>query len=631
MRLSHILIVAATFTAAAILSLLAASLSVRVIEDASEIGVRGALDEASLGWAEVQADGLTVTLSGTAPSEAARFRAVSTAGTVVDAARVIDDMHVAATEAIQPPRFSAEILRNDGGISIIGLIPASTDRDALIARLTEIAGAKGMTDLLETADYPAPPGWGDALGFAVTALGALERSKVSVDAGQIAITAIADSSEEKAALERDLRRRVPPSLRMSLDIAAPRPVITPFTLRYVLDENGGRFDSCSAQDDAARIRILDAARAAGLAGEGRCVVGMGVPSPRWAAAAERAIAAVAELGGGSVTFSDADLTLVALEGTAPALFDRVVGELQTALPEVFALHAVLPQPADTTSGPPEFMATLSPEGQVQLRGRLADETMRQLADSYAKARFGSDKVYTAARLVDGLPTDWTVRVLAGIEALSMLENGAVTVLPDNVRVQGLAFTEDASASVAQLLSSKLGEAETFEIEIAYEAPPKTEPDAPSPEACEKGLADILARGKITFEPGSATIAAASLDSMNAIADLLRLCGELRLEIQGHTDSQGREEMNQQLSQARADSVLAELRARRILTGNFTAVGYGESRPIADNGTEEGREANRRIEFRLIRPDAAASDGEDAQEPPADEAAATETEGEAANE
>ena len=86
--------------------------------------------------------------------------------------------------------------------------------------------------------------------------------------------------------------------------------------------------------------------------------------------------------------------------------------------------------------------------------------------------------------------------------------------------------------------------------------------------------------------------------MNAIAEILAECGDLRIEIQGHTDSQGRESMNQRLSQDRAQSVLNELRARRILTSSYTAKGYGEENPIADNGTEAGRENNRRIEFRV---------------------------------
>ena len=97
--------------------------------------------------------------------------------------------------------------------------------------------------------------------------------------------------------------------------------------------------------------------------------------------------------------------------------------------------------------------------------------------------------------------------------------------------------------------------------------------------------------------------------MDDISEILKRCGDIPLEIQGYTDSQGREAMNQALSQSRAESVLNELRARRVLTASFEAKGYGEERPIADNDTEAGREANRRIEFRLLRPDTVSDTGE----------------------
>lgn len=161
----------------------------------------------------------------------------------------------------------------------------------------------------------------------------------------------------------------PAGLRLSLDIAAPRPVITPFTLRYSIDENGGQFDACSAESELSRDRILRAAKKAGYDGSFDCVIGMGVPSPNWARAAELGIGALAELGGGSMTIANADMTLVAAEGTAPALFDTVVGELESALPQVFAVHAVLPEPeTDTAQGPSEFVATLSPEGRFSCAG-----------------------------------------------------------------------------------------------------------------------------------------------------------------------------------------------------------------------------------------------------------------------
>ena len=606
MRLSSLLIIGMTFLAAAVVSLVAANFSVKLIEESSEIGVRDALDQAGMTWAEVQADGLQVTLAGTAPTEAVRFSALTTAGSVVDAARVIDEMEVRAQADLAPPRFSAEVLRNNSGVSIIGLIPASTDRAAVIDRFGGMVGDTAVADLLEQADYPAPDGWDEALEFALSAIAQLPRAKASVEAGRVTITAIADSLEAKAEMEGKLKRRAPAGLELVMDIAAPRPVITPFTLRFEMDEAGARFDACSADTDAARIRILAAGTRAGVTGTPRCTLGLGVPSPTWAEAAEKAIDAVHRLGGGAVTFADADISLLALPGADQETFDRIVGELETALPEVFALRAKLPKVEDPNAGPPEFTATLSPEGQVQLRGRVNDAALRELADSYAQARFGSTAVYTATRVAENLPPDWAPRVLTGLEALAILSNGKVLVTPERLAVTGNTGNPEASNEIAALLSGRLGEGADFDIDVTYQE--KLDPvlGLPTPDECEAQIGEVLKGGKINFEPGSATIDASALSIMDQIAEILKTCGDIPLEIQGHTDSQGRESMNLALSQSRAESVLNELRARRVLTGSFSARGYGEATPIADNKTEEGREANRRIEFRLIRPDTVAT-------------------------
>lgn len=602
MRLSAILIIALTFSVAATLSLVAANFSVTLIEDNSEIGVREVLDEQGMTWAEVEADGLQVTLSGTAPNEVVRFNALSAAGTVVDAARVIDLMSVESQAAIAAPRFSAEILRNDSGVSISGLIPTTTDRDAAIESFNAMAGKDHVADFLESANYPSPHGWEDAFGFAISAMAKLPRAKVSVSAGRVIITAISDSAEAKARLETQLRRATPPGLNVTLNISAPRPVITPFTLRFQISEEETDFDACSADTEAARDQILKAAVEAGAPEGQRCTVGMGVPTPRWADAVETAIAALAEIGGGSVSFVDADIHLIAEEGADQALFDRVIGELETSLPDVFALTAKLPVAADPNAGPPEFVATLSPTGDVQLRGRLSNEALRNLADSYAKANFGSDKVYTAARVVEGLPSDWPTRVLSGLDALAKLANGTVIVSPDTISVTGNTGNPDAGSQIATLLAGKLGESQDYDVAVVYQERLDPVLSLPTPEECEAQIAAVIAKGKITFEPGSATIDASALGTMDQIAEILKECGGIALEVQGYTDSQGREEMNLALSQSRAQSVLNELRARRVLTASFVAKGFGEENPIAPNNTEEGREANRRIEFRLIRPE-----------------------------
>jgi len=603
MRLSSVFTIAATFTGAAVLCVVAAGFAVSAIEDGSRRAVRDTLDLQDMVWAEVDTNGLQVFLAGTAPTEAARFKALSVAGTVVDAARVIDQMLVEDAADIAPPRFAIEILRNDRGISLIGLVPSTTDRHKLLADIAEATDGAPVADLLDAADYPFPETWPDALRYAVRSLGKLPRTKISVSAERVEIIAMVDSPEAQRRMETDLARTAPDDVRLALDISAPRPVLTPFTLRFLIEDGQPRFDACSADTEEARERILRAAGQAGLQEKADCVVGMGVPSPQWARAAELAIAAVGKLGGGSVTFSDADIALWAPEGTPQGQFDDVVGQLEADLPEVFALQATLPPPPNTDAPVvPEFIATLSPEGQVLIRGRVNSETTRDTVNSFAKARFSSDAVHVTARVAEGLPKGWPLRVLTALEALSYLSNGAVTVTPDTLAVQGNTGRKSASAEISQFLSEKLGGSEQFSIEVTYKAALDPVAGLPTPDECEAEIAAVQSGRKINFEPGSANIDSAGAAIMDDIAEILKRCGEIRMEIGGHTDSQGREEMNEQLSEERARAVLNELRLRRVLTSSIDAKGYGESKPIADNATEDGRETNRRIEFRLIRPE-----------------------------
>ena len=603
MRVSSILILAGTFASAALLSLIAARFAVTLVEETSEYSVRQSLDTKSLTWAEVYADGLQVVLTGTAPSEASRFLAISTAGTVVDAARVIDEMDVEALAALAAPRFSIEILRNEDEVSLIGLIPTGADRADLLQRLSRISNDDEIADLLESADYDIPDGWDNAVDFGLEALETLPRSKISIDARRVTITAMAESEERKLKVEARLKREVPSGLRVSFDISSPRPVITPFTLRFLQDEAGPRFDTCSAHTEEGRSKILGAARKAGIEGNLDCRIGLGVPSPNWADAAALSIAAIAELKGGSVTFSDADVTLISPPGTDQREFDRIVGALENSLPDVFALHAVLtPDPSDPSQGPAEFVATLSPEGLVQLNGRLNDEIVAQTAESFAIARFGSATVSNRARTDEALPGDWPLRVLSGLEALSLLSNGSARVTAEDITVTGNTGSKSARSDISKLLSDKLGEGSRFSVEVTYLE--KLDPVASmlTPDECETKIAEILKVRKITFEPGSDTVDATSLGTLDEISEVLGNCPELRMEIAGHTDSQGRETMNEALSKSRALAVLNALRDRRVATGSFTAEGYGETKPIASNDTEEGREANRRIEITLVRPE-----------------------------
>lgn len=107
---------------------------------------------------------------------------------------------------------------------------------------------------------------------------------------------------------------------------------------------------------------------------------------------------------------------------------------------------------------------------------------------------------------------------------------------------------------------------------------------------------------ISFKAGSAELVPSSLSTLDKTIAALKKNSKAKVEIEGHTSSEGGEEYNQKLSEDRANSVRAYMIKKGIAQDRVTAVGYGYSRPKASNDTEAGRKQNRRIEVRITNPD-----------------------------
>ncbi|WP_460275032.1 OmpA family protein [Celeribacter sp. ULVN23_4] len=603
MRISTFLPVFAALILGAILCLAGASIGARFIESTSTKAVKNQMNLHGYEWVDVEGDGLQIVLTGVAPDEQTQLAAQRAAGHVVDPARVINVMSVIQQESIPAPRFSIEILRNDNGISLIGLVPSSWDRTRFVEHLKKASSTGSVADLMEQADYPQPEAWEEAMEFGLEAIALLPRSKISLAADEINVTALAESKAQKAEFEKKLKADLPEAIRTRLDIDAPRPVITPFTARFLIDDTGPHFVACVAETPQGHLRLLAAAKTLGI-DDPHCTVGLGAPSAQWAVAVETGMRALSELGQGSITFTDGDVRLIAAEGTSASVFDTVVGELEADLPSTFTLHATLPetQATDEEEARPEFIVTRSPEGQTQLRGRIPDARSKQATEALARAEFGSQSVYSAMRVDDTLPAGWATRAMAAIEALGELNRGSAVMTEDTVEIRGETGNENAKAAIAGILSGKLGDGAEFTIDVTYVK--KLDPvlNLPSPEECVARANAIVASSKIVFDPGSLDLNVEANDTLDQIAEALKDCEDVEMEIGGHTDSQGGETMNLNLSTQRANSVLDGLLMRRVAGVSFTAKGYGESEPIADNGTEEGREENRRIEFKLLGAD-----------------------------
>jgi len=98
--------------------------------------------------------------------------------------------------------------------------------------------------------------------------------------------------------------------------------------------------------------------------------------------------------------------------------------------------------------------------------------------------------------------------------------------------------------------------------------------------------------------GSARILPKSFKVLDGAVAVLKEFPKLPLTIEGHTSSEGKHEKNMELSKARAESVKAYFVSKGIDAGRITAVGYGPDKPVADNKTKKGKEATRRIEFKV---------------------------------
>ena len=162
---------------------------------------------------------------------------------------------------------------------------------------------------------------------------------------------------------------------------------------------------------------------------------------------------------------------------------------------------------------------------------------------------------------------------------------------------------DADAANAQATQAmKLAEARARETELARKeaeliaavAADSAGDEAALPPSRRSGKRTIYTLPGSAFGSGSANLGANAQSSLRRLA--AAVSGKRSIRIEAHTDSQGADASNLALSQKRADAVRQALRAAGIPSARLVAVGKGETDPVTDNGSAEGRARNRRVEI-----------------------------------
>ena len=342
----------------------------------------------------------------------------------------------------------------------------------------------------------------------------------------------------------------------------------------------------SAPLPATKGRLLEAARATlgGVEVVDQMNLSRGAP-PRFDNAALLMLDQIWKLKDGKITISDAK---VSLAGMARELGGReAIAAALKNLPEGFSVTA------NEIKAPPYiFQAYKDPVAvTLTLTGYVPDNNVHAALVAAAGRKFFNEKVVDNIKASLGAPSGFANAVVPALGALSRLSTGTLVVSDREVKLSGDAFYDAAAAQIRAGLKD-FPQGWQFKADISVK--PASAPVDGT--VCQQLFSGLLAKGKIRFDSGRATIDPDSAGLLDRLIETALRCPSANIEIAGHTDADGEDGFNQALSEKRAQAVTDFLVKAGLPAERFTAMGYGSTQPVASNDTDEGKAQNRRIDF-----------------------------------
>ena len=384
--------------------------------------------------------------------------------------------------------------------------------------------------------------------------------------------------------------------RITTVVDAPA-VVSPFTWSAEKSAEGGLSLSGHVPSEEIRADLL--ARAATLVGGvsppiDTMVIASGAPTGGWQTTAEFALMQLDALDAGRVSMRDTQLTVRGAAEDA-AVRARIASDVTTLGPP-FSGEVDLQGPSQWSAR--RFRNDLILTGDVSSEAAKAD--IADLAGDVFEGRL-MDEMTVMPDVAEG--------VLDGVRvALPQFVGFQWGEMAFDPQGDGWRFEGQAPGSTLSFLREDLGLA-GLELPVLVSATPlaaslddltgldfESDPQA----ACESAFAAVLADGGVLFGDGTAEISRESGRVLDRIVSVAGTCDDrLVFELAGHTDSTGSRLANLQLSRARAQAVANFMVNAGVAEERLDVVGYGPDRPVGDNDTEEGRAANRRLEFSVV--------------------------------
>jgi OmpA-OmpF porin, OOP family len=400
------------------------------------------------------------------------------------------------------------------------------------------------------------------------------------------VTFAAEAFSEEGRLSAVASVEAVPGVRMVNDATRLVPEAKPFVWSAERDvvrvTLGG-----SSPLPSSRNKLMEAARATlgGVEVADRMNLARGAPQ-RFDNAALLLLDQIAKLKDGKVTLSDNKVTL---SGMTRELGGReAIAAALKNLPEGYSVAA------NEVKAPPFiFQAYKDPVAvTLTLTGYVPDNNVHAALVAAAGRKFFSEKVVDNLKASIGAPAGFAAAVAPALGALSRLSTGTLVVTDREVKLSGDALYEAAATQIRAGLGKDFPQGWQFKPEISVK-PAAAPVDAT---VCQQLFADLLGKARIRFESGKADIVADSAGLLDRLIETALRCPNANIEVAGHTDSDGEEPANQELSEKRAQAVADYLVKAGLPANRFTPVGYGSTQPIAGNDSDQGKAQNRRIDF-----------------------------------
>ncbi len=316
-------------------------------------------------------------------------------------------------------------------------------------------------------------------------------------------------------------------------------------------------------------------------------------------------AAEARVSGRTVTLigSAADAAACRRAGEAVAAVDGV-GHVENLILIVRPAPAVVTTPPESSE--PYVLRFNYRADILTLEGAIPSEADRQAIMNIARARFGENQVIDRLRVRPDAPLRFTTALQETvIKALPSFVEASGKIADTTIQIDGKVRDKADAERIEALTSMAVPRDFTleFKAEAVSDAPAQgyvTTADEAAIASCQQRFNDLLRVQGIQFDKGKAEIKPESHALLDKLAELVKSCEDMRIEIAGHTDNRGDAARNRTLSEARANAVRAYLIAKGVPGARLVARGYGAEKPVADNRTPAGQARNRRIEFNIER-------------------------------